>query len=86
MTNFEPDIKSVAMSEKIDSPYYILFAALPGDTVSYKKDTIAIPNGQVWLEGDNKKESLDSRHFGTVPIGLLQGVVMFSLNPLKKIE
>eukprot|EP00093_Oithona_nana_P012199 12199.XXX_757166_756485_1 [CDS] Oithona nana genome sequencing. len=60
--------------------------ALPGDTVSYKKDTIAIPNGQVWLEGDNKKESLDSRHFGTVPIGLLQGVVMFSLNPLKKIE
>ena len=64
----------------------LLVAALPGDTVSYKKDTIAIPNGQVWLEGDNKKESLDSRHFGTVPIGLLQGVVIFSLNPLKKIE
>ena len=59
--------------------------ALPGDTVSYKKDTIAIPNGQLWLEGDNKKESLDSRHYGTVPIGLLKGVVMFSLNPLKKI-
>ena len=56
-------------------------SALPGDTINYQKRDIVIPEGQFWLEGDNKKLSKDSREYGAVPIGLLEGVVAFRVWP-----
>eukprot|EP00931_Biecheleriopsis_adriatica_P069931 TRINITY_DN43734_c0_g1_i1.p1 TRINITY_DN43734_c0_g1~~TRINITY_DN43734_c0_g1_i1.p1 ORF type:complete len:182 (+),score=15.44 TRINITY_DN43734_c0_g1_i1:34-546(+) len=41
-----------------------------------------VPRGYVWLEGDNKAQSHDSRHYGPVPVGLLQGKVRLKLWPL----
>jgi len=34
---------------------------------------ITVPKGHVWVEGDNPTCSVDSRHFGAVPVALLVG-------------
>lgn len=38
-----------------------------------------VPPGCVWLEGDNKMNSTDSRTYGPVPIALLQGRVFMQI-------
>ena len=40
-----------------------------------------IPQGHMWLEGDNKPMSLDSRTFGPVAIGLFEGLVFCRIWP-----
>jgi len=61
--------------------------ALPGDTISYNQNAdLVIRNGHFWLEGDCKRTSVDSRHYGEVPIGLLEGKVILSLLPLKMLK
>ncbi|RDX79897.1 Mitochondrial inner membrane protease subunit 1, partial [Mucuna pruriens] len=60
---------------------------LEGDSVTYisnpeacglegdKHETIVVPQGRVWVEGDNKYKSYDSRKFGPVPYDLIQGKI-----------
>jgi len=61
---------------------------LPGDRVKVTEgpysshEEVLVPRGHVWLEGDNKAASYDSRHYGPVPMGLLQGKVRAKLYPL----
>lgn len=43
-----------------------------------------VPRGYVWLEGDNKEMSLDSRVYGPVPKGLITGKVFFTFWPLSR--
>ncbi|OWZ23231.1 Serine protease [Phytophthora megakarya] len=38
-----------------------------------RKGKITVPKGHVWVEGDNPTCSVDSRHFGAVPVALLIG-------------
>ena len=45
-----------------------------------------IPRGHVWIEGDNKEISNDSRSFGPVPIGLIHGTVEARIWPAHKIQ
>lgn len=40
-----------------------------------------VPSGHVWLAGDNVENSTDSRNYGPVPIGLLQGRVFVKFGP-----
>lgn len=42
--------------------------ALPGDTIKplRKKDPVAVPEGHVWVEGDEAFHSRDSNAFGPV--------------------
>jgi len=58
---------------------------LPGDRVKVlavgEEKEVLVPRGHVWLEGDNKAASHDSRHYGPVPVGLLQGKVRLKLWP-----
>lgn len=40
-----------------------------------------VPEGHVWLQGDNNDNSDDSRHYGPVPTGMLRGRVIFRFWP-----
>jgi len=50
---------------------------------SSKTKEFVVPDGHVWLEGDNPKNSRDSRSYGPVPLGLVDGKVIFKLWPPK---
>lgn len=43
-------------------------------------DLVRIPLGHVWLAGDNPSNSTDSRSYGPVPIGLIQGRVILKFD------
>ncbi|EOY27750.1 Peptidase S24/S26A/S26B/S26C family protein isoform 2 [Theobroma cacao] len=64
---------------------------MEGDQVTYVVDpmnsdrcqTVVVPKGHVWVEGDNIYASKDSRNFGAVPYGLLKGRVFWTVLPRK---
>ncbi|KAG2203661.1 hypothetical protein INT46_004295 [Mucor plumbeus] len=58
--------------------------ALPGDTIiplRKKDEIVSVPEGHVWIEGDEAFHSRDSNSFGTVPIGLINAKVTYILWP-----
>ncbi|KAK8575054.1 hypothetical protein V6N13_033720 [Hibiscus sabdariffa] len=64
---------------------------MEGDQVTYVVDpknsdrceTIVVPKGHVWVEGDNIYNTKDSRNFGAIPYGLLEGRAFWTLLPRK---
>jgi len=52
------------------------------DTVKQRESRV--PKGHVWLEGDNKRASYDSRHFGYVARGLVTGQALCVIWPPKR--
>lgn len=61
--------------------------ALPGDWISspYSYDAVRVPEGHCWVEGDNFASSLDSRSFGPIPLGLVQGRVTHIVWPPQRV-
>ena len=47
-------------------------------------DPCVIPDGQVWLMGDNRTDSKDSRYFGPVPRSDIVGRADFRYWPLSR--
>lgn len=43
---------------------------------------LRVPDGYMWLEGDNQHNSTDSRNYGPVPLALLRGRVTARVWPL----
>ncbi|XP_011176106.2 mitochondrial inner membrane protease subunit 1 [Solenopsis invicta] len=56
---------------------------LPGDKIRNDFTVTTIPYGHVWLEGDNRNNSTDSRMYGPVPQGLLRGRALCKILPLR---
>lgn len=58
---------------------------LPGDLLGYRNNSFRrdfVPEGKVWLEGDNSAVSRDSRTYGPVPLGLVEGKIVWRIWPL----
>lgn len=61
---------------------------MPGDALDGKHrqhswlDQRVVPAGHVWLEGDNRLNSMDSRNYGPIPFALVQSRVLLKLWPL----
>ncbi|PWA87099.1 peptidase S24/S26A/S26B/S26C family protein [Artemisia annua] len=49
---------------------------------SYRSRTVVVPKGHVWIQGDNIYASNDSRNYGPIPYGLIQGKVWCRVWPL----
>ena len=47
---------------------------------------VEVPQGHIWIEGDNKENSNDSRHFGPISLGLVQGICRQRIFPFDKIN
>lgn len=73
-------------------PPFLGLIAMPGDIVLMNSttvddtknsttETIYIKPGSMWLEGDNRLNSTDSRNYGQVPMGLLKSKVMARVWP-----
>ncbi|KAL5203544.1 hypothetical protein ABZP36_008415 [Zizania latifolia] len=62
---------------------------MEGDAVTYLVDpgnsesskTVVVPEGHVWVQGDNIYASIDSRQFGPVPYGLITGKIFCRVIP-----
>ncbi|KAM5587727.1 mitochondrial ATP-independent inner membrane protease subunit 1a-like [Rosa sericea] len=94
-TRFEKlGVGDVVLLRSPDVPKKIVtkrLVAVEGQSVTYivdpknsdRSETVVVPKGHVWVEGDNIYESNDSRKFGPVPYGLLQGRVFWRIWPPK---
>lgn len=59
---------------------------LPGDKIKIGfNDYTIVPRGHVWLEGDNFKNSSDSRDYGPVPQGLIRSRAVCKIWPISDI-
>lgn len=57
--------------------------ALPGEKIRKGFVVQTVPLGHVWLEGDNKSNSTDSRDYGPVPVGLIRSRAVCRLFPFE---
>ncbi|EGS21417.1 mitochondrial inner membrane protease subunit-like protein [Thermochaetoides thermophila DSM 1495] len=61
---------------------------LEGDVVRtrapYPYEFATIPEGHVWVEGDNGDRSQDSNHYGPISVRLITGKVTHVLSPLSR--
>lgn len=80
----------VVVCTKPTSPHVSILKrvqALPGEPVrvhdAQRVRTLHVPPGHVWLEGDNKMQSTDSRQYGPVPLALVRGRVVARFWPLR---
>uniref|UniRef100_A0A2P2J7I6 Mitochondrial inner membrane protease subunit 2 n=1 Tax=Rhizophora mucronata TaxID=61149 RepID=A0A2P2J7I6_RHIMU len=60
---------------------------LPGDWIGtpYSHDVVKIPQGHCWVEGDDPSFSMDSRSFGPIPLGLINGRVTHIVWPPRRV-
>ena len=60
-------------------------AAGPGDRIRTAPGIIVLATDEAWLLGDNRDRSVDSRHYGPVPLHALVGRAWFRYGPVSRI-
>ena len=50
------------------------------------KTLVVIPEGCAWVEGDNPLHSVDSRHYGPIPMASIKGRVAYRIWPRRRPE
>ena len=64
-------------------------AYVTGHTYDYEAEGIEypfiVPEGEIWVMGDNRESSGDSREFGSVPVENVTGHVVYRYWPIKRI-
>lgn len=53
-------------------------AFLPGENAEFNNETISLKNNEIYILGDNPKESIDSRNFGPVNTKNIIGKIFLS--------
>ncbi|WP_439693724.1 signal peptidase I [Curtobacterium sp. SP.BCo] len=66
----------------VDEPYVVLQAG--SDRVSLQDFSVTVPKGQLWVMGDNRYESADSRVHGTVPESDVVGRAFLTTWPVSR--
>ncbi|XP_066347529.1 uncharacterized protein [Miscanthus floridulus] len=61
---------------------------LPGDWIQIpeKREFRHVPDSHCWVERDNAGQSLDSRHYGPVPLGLMEARITHIICPPDRIH
>lgn len=67
--------------EKLDEPYLTEGLETPRKGMFYD---VQVPEGCIFVMGDNREGSLDSRKFGCVPLNKVEGRVSIRIWPLNK--
>lgn len=70
----------------LDEPYLEKNTVTLGSTFLPEATKIKIKKGSVFLLGDNRSNSKDSRYFGHVTINSIKGHVIFKIFPLNQIK
>lgn len=52
---------------------------MTGKTITYP---YTVPEGEIWVMGDNRDHSLDSRYFGSIPVDSVDGKAVFRYWPI----
>ncbi len=82
------DGKVVVDGVALDEPYthgeqsFPLSTTLNGQDMSYP---LVVPEGYVWVMGDNRDNSADSRYFGPIPYESISGHAFVTYWPIKNI-
>lgn len=53
----------------------------PSGEKGRKEDWVKVPKGYLWVTGDNLSNSVDSRDYGPVPLGLVRGKIVARIWP-----
>ncbi|XP_063698597.1 mitochondrial inner membrane protease subunit 2 [Culicoides brevitarsis] len=83
------DVVSVISPKDPNQRIIKRIVGLEGDlipTLGYNLKHVKVPEGHVWIEGDNSQNSLDSNNFGPVSVGLITGKAVYILWPPQRYQ
>lgn len=73
---------------RLDEPYTNgkltteLPASIYGSPIKYP---YKVPDDELWVMGDNRTNSQDSRYFGSIPVDTVEGIAVFKYWPLEDV-